>query len=212
MDAGSYSQEIVKVVSKHGRLFYIRANKCDSLCDRIRETPREDWQDIEINFKKYRVCSFEFTQFLADRKYRLVVMGEKSDNRQTDLFFGDNCIYRCILTNDRESTEQEVIEYYNQRGSSEKTFDIQNNDFGWNRLPCSDMHHNTVYLIMTAMIKNFYNYIIGKVSKVFTGLLPASRLKRFIFRFICVPARWRYRSRQWVLGLYTDQPYERLFA
>ena len=55
-------------------------------------------------------------------------MGEKSDDRQTDLFYGDNCIYRCILTNDWDSTEQEVIEYYNQRGSSEQTFDIQNND------------------------------------------------------------------------------------
>jgi hypothetical protein len=153
-----------------------------------------------------------FTKFLEDRKYRLVVMGEKNDERQADLFFGDSCIYRCILTNDWESTEQEIIEYYNQRGNSEKIFDIQNNDFGWGHLPCSDMNHNTVYLILTAMIKNFYTYIVRKVSKVFTDILPTSRLKRFIFRFICVPARWYYRSRQWMLALYTDRPYEKLFA
>ncbi|MDR0794606.1 MAG: transposase, partial [Tannerella sp.] len=162
--------------------------------------------------KKYKVASLPFTQFLEDRRYRLVIMGEKSDDRQADLFYGDNCIYRCILTNDWDSTEQEVIEYYNQRESSEKIFDIQNNDFGWGHLPCSDMHHNTVYLILTAMIKNFYNYIVRKVSKVFTDILPTSRLKRFIFRFICVPGRWYYRSRQWTLGLYTDRPYEKLFA
>jgi len=212
MDAGSYSQEIVTVVSKHSQLFYIRANKCMSLCDRIREVPKEEWQDIEINFKAYKVCSLAFTQFLADRHYRLVVMGEKSDNGQVDLFYGDNCIYRCILTNDWDSTEQEVIEYYNARGNSEKTFDIQNNDFGWGHLPCSDMKDNTVYLIMMAMIKNFYNYIVSKVSKVFTDIQPTSRLKRFIFRFICVPGRWYYRGRQWVLGLYTDRPYEKIFA
>jgi len=212
MDAGSYSEEIIKVVAGHSRLFYIRANKCHSLCDRIRELPEKEWENIEINNKAYKVASLPFTQFLKDSNYRLVVMGEKTDNRQADLFYGDNCIYRCILTNDWDSTEQEIIEYYNQRGSSEKTFDIQNNDFGWGHLPCSDMHHNTVFLILTAMIKNFYNYLIRKVSKVFTDIPPTSRLKRFIFRFICVPGRWYYRGRQWTLGLYTDRPYEKLFV
>ena len=97
-----------------------------SLTERIREVA--DWQPAEINFINCEVASLEFTRFFADRRYRLVVQREKSDNRQIDLFTGDNCIYRCILTNDRDSAEQEIIEYYNGRGSSEKTFDIQNND------------------------------------------------------------------------------------
>ena len=212
MDAGSYSRAIIDVVSANSRLFYIRANKCGDLCDRIRGISKEAWQDIEINFKEYKVASLKFTQFFEDRQYRLVIMGEKTDEGQTDIFYGDKCIYRCILTNDWESGEKEVIEYYNRRGGSEKTFDIQNNDFGWRHLPCSDMNHNTVYLILTAMIKNFYNHIIQKVSKVFTDIPPASRLKRFIFRFICVSGRWVYRSRRWTLNLYTDRPYEKLFA
>jgi len=212
MDAGSYSKAIIEVVSANSKLFYIRANKCADLCDRIREIPKADWQNIEINYKEYKVASLVFTQFLEDRHYRLVVMGEKSNERQEDIFYGDNCIYRCILTNDWKSSEKEIIEYYNQRGSSEKTFDIQNNDFGWGHLPCSDMHHNTVYLILTAMIKNFYNYIVQKVSKVFTDIPATSRLKRFIFRFICVPGRWYHRGRQWTLELYSDRPYEKIFA
>ena len=210
MDAGSYSEDIVKVVSSHSKLFYIRANRCMSLTERIRQI--EDWQSVEINNIDCQVASLEFTQFLGERRYRLVVQREKSDDAQIDLFTGDNFIYRCILTNDQDSTEQEIIEYYNQRGSSEQTFDIQNNDFGWNHLPCSDMNHNTVYLILTAMIKNFYNYIVQKVSKIFKDIPPTSRIKRFIFRFICVPARWYYRGRQWTLGLYTDRPYEKLFS
>jgi len=212
MDSGSYSKAIIKVVSANSKLFYIRANKCGDICDQIRELDKDKWQNIEINCKEYKVASLEFTQFFEERHYRLVVMGEKSDNRQSDIFFGDNCIYRCILTNDMESSEKEIIEYYNQRGSSEKIFDIQNNDFGWRHLPCSDMNYNTVYLILTAMIKNFYNYIVQKVSEVFTDIPSTSRLKRFIFRFICVPARWYYRGRQWILGLYSDRPYEKLFA
>jgi hypothetical protein len=209
MDAGSYSEAIVDVVSQNSELFYIRANKCHSLTERIGQIA--DWQTVEINFKEYQVASLEFTQFFEDRHYRLVVMREKRDDQQLDLFDG-KFIYRCILTNDWENTEEDIIIYYNDRGSSERVFDVMNNDFGWKRLPCSDMNHNTVYLILTAIIRNFYNYIIQKVSEVFTDLAPTSRLKRFIFRFICVSGQWVYRGRQWILNLYTNRPYEKVFV
>jgi hypothetical protein len=209
MDAGSYSEKIIKVVAKYSKFFYIRANKCASLTEKIKEIT--DWETVEVNFKEYQVASIPFTHFLEDQNYRLVITREKGTNPQLDIFTGDNFIYRCILTNDWDSTEKEVIEYYNDRGSSEKLFDIQNNDFGWKRLPCSDMLYNTVYMIWTAMIKNFYNYIIQKISKVFKDIPVTARLKKFIFRFICVSGQWKYRGRQWMLCLYTDRPYEKLF-
>jgi hypothetical protein len=208
MDAGSYSEKIIKVVAQYSQLFYIRANKCESLTKEIRQIT--DWQTVEINFKKYQLASIPFTNFLAEQNYRLVIMREKTGDPQLDLFEGEKFNYRCILTNDHLSTEKEVIEFYNQRGASEKTFDIQNNDFGWNHLPTSDMNSNTSYLILTAMLKNFYNYLVRKVSEVFNDILPSSRLKRFIFRFISVPGRYVYRSRQWTLQLYTDRPYEKM--
>jgi hypothetical protein len=210
MDAGSYSEEIIKVVDKYSQLFYIRANKCESLTEEIRQIT--GWQTVEINFKEYQVASISFTNFLQERNYRLVIMREKTGDPQLDLFEGEKFNYRCILTNDWVSTEKEVIEYYNQRGASEKTFDIQNNDFGWNHLPTSNMASNTVYLIITAMFKNIYNCLIKKVATVFTDILPTSRLKRFIFRFIAVAGRYVYRGRQWILQLYTDRPYEKVFA
>ena len=66
-------------------------------------------------------------------------MREKSGDNQIDMFTGDTFTYRSLLTNDDQSTEKEVIEYYNQRGGSEKLFDVMNNDFGWKHLPCSFM-------------------------------------------------------------------------
>ena len=210
MDAGSYAEEIIKVVDKYSKLFYIRANKCESLTEEIRQIT--DWQTVEINFINCQVASIPFTNFLAERNYRLVIMREKNNDTQLDLFEGEKFNYRCILTNDLQANEKEVIEYYNQRGSSEKIFDIQNNDFGWNHLPTSNMASNTVYLIITAMLKNFYTYLLQKVSAVFKDILPTSRLKRFIFRFITVAGRYVYRARQWVLQLYTDRPYEMVFG
>ena len=52
-------------------------------------------------------------------------------------------------------------QFYNQRGTSERTFDMQNNDFGWEHLPFSFMKENTVFMILTALIRNFY---VGNVG------------------------------------------------
>jgi hypothetical protein len=206
MDAGSYAKEIIETVAENSQLFYIRANKCETLTEQIRHVT--GWQKVEINFKEYKVASIPFTNFFEERNYRLVIMREKTNDQQLDIFEGEKFNYRCILTNDHQSTEKEVIEYYNRRGASEKIFDIQNNDFGWNHLPASNMNANTVYLIITAMLKKFYNYLVGKVSEVFSDILPTSRLKRFIFRFISVPGRYVYRGRQWIVQLYTKRAYE----
>ena len=135
MDAGSYSKEIINVVDKHSKMFYIRANKSAAMFEQIRAIT--DWKDIEINYKNYQVASIAFIQFFEERNYRLVIMREKNKDNQLDIFTNDDYIYRSILTNDHQSTEKEVIEYYNQRGSVEKIFDEMNNDFGWKHLPFS---------------------------------------------------------------------------
>ena len=55
MDVGSYSEDIVKVVSGHSKMFYIRANRCMSLTERIRQI--EDWKSVEINCIDCQVAS-----------------------------------------------------------------------------------------------------------------------------------------------------------
>lgn len=208
MDAGSYSKEIIDVVDKYSKMFYIRANKSENLFEQIKEIT--NWQTVEINYINYEVASIPFRQFYQERNYRLVIMREKSNDNQLDMFTGDTFTYRSILTDDWQSTEKEVIEYYNQRGGSEKIFDIMNNDFGWSHMPFSFLNENAAFMIITAMIKSFYNYFVALVSKVFAGINPTTRLKRFVFRFISVAGKWIYQARQWVLQLYTDQPYNEL--
>ena len=65
------------------------------------------------------------------------------------------------------------------------------------------MEDNTVFLLFTAMMKNFYQYLLFKVSSVFPGIDMKSRLKRFVFAFIVVPAKWVRVARQWTLNIYT---------
>jgi len=205
MDAGSYAKDIIDIVDKNSQSFYIRANKSTAIFDQINRV--EHWQDIELNYKKYEVTSIEFKQFFEERNYRLVIMREKANTAQIDLFTKDNMKYRTILTNDWDSTEKQIIEYYNQRGKSEKVFDVMNNDFGWKRLPFSFLNQNCSFMIITAMIKNFYTYFLNIVSKEFTDLKPTSRLKRFVFKFISVAGQWIYQGRQYKLRLFSDKPY-----
>ena len=89
------------------------------------------------------------------------------------------------------------------RGGKERIFDDMNNGFGWDRLPKSFMAENTVFLFLTALIRNFYKAIIHRLVVKRFGLKATSRIKAFIFRFISVPAKWIKTSRRYVLKIYT---------
>jgi hypothetical protein len=208
MDAGSYSKEIIEVVAKNSKLFYIRANKSASIFEQMQEI--SDWKEVEINYKKYQVASIKFKQFLEEKEYRLVIMREETANTQVNIFTKDTYKYRLILTNDWKNSEKEVIEYYNNRGASENIFDVMNNDFGWKRMSFSFLNENNTFMIITAMIKNFYNYFVNLVSKTFDNINPTTRIKGFVFRFITVAGKWVYAGRSWVLKLYTTQDYQQL--
>ena len=84
----------------------------------------------------------------------------------------------------------QVVNFYNQRGAGEKELDILKNDFCWNHMPFSKLNQNTVYLLLTAMWRNLYDHIIRFLSAKVAGLRQTDRLKKMIFRFICIPAKW----------------------
>ena len=86
---------------------------------------------------------------------------------------------------------------------SERIFDDMNNGFGWNRLPKSFIAESTVFLLLTALIRNFYKAIIQRLDVKRFGLNATSRIKAFVFRFISVPAKWIRTSRRYVLNIYT---------
>ena len=71
------------------------------------------------------------------------------------------------------------------------------------RLPKSFMAENTVFLLLTALIRNFYRFIMEMLDVTKFGLKVTSRIKAFVFRFISVPAKWIKTSRLHVLNIYT---------
>ena len=70
----------------------------------------------------------------------------------------------------------------------------------------SFMAENAVYLLMTALIRNFYKTIIRKLNVKDFGLSISSRIKTFVFKYISVAAKWIRTSRTYVLNIYTENP------
>ena len=209
MDCGSCSREIVETVEKHSELFYIRANRCGSLYDSL--LALRGWQREEINGIEYELNSI-ITEKWEGKAYRLVIQRERRMDGEQDLWEGEYT-YRCILTNDYTSTNREIVEFYNLRGGKERIFDDMNNGFGWARLPKSFMAENTVFLLLTAIIHNFYKFLMGRLDTKAFGLKKTSRIKAFVFKFISVPAKWIRTARHYELNIYTDnQSYLNPFA
>ena len=198
-DCGSCSEEIVEEVGKHCKTFYIRANRSSSLYDDI--FALRGWKKEEFNGIEFELASILVEKWKG-KAYRLVIQRQKRMDGVLDLWEGEYT-YRCILTNDYESSMREIVEFYNLRGGKERIFDDMNNGFGWDRLPKSFMAENTVFLLLTALIRNFYRFIMERLDVTKFGLKVTSRIKAFVFRFISVPAKWIKTSRQHVLNIYT---------
>ena len=122
-------------------------------------------------------------------------------------FCGGSCVEDVsshLMENDYTSTDRDIVEYYNKRGGAERVLDDMNNGFGWKRLPKSFMAENTVFLLLTALIRNFYRHLISDANMKSFGLKRTSRIKTFVFKYVSVPAKWVRNARQHILNIYTS--------
>jgi hypothetical protein len=209
-DSATYQFDTIDVITKHTDEFYIKARRNEPIAEAIKSIT--EWTEIHTNGKIMYRGSTDYTPFIRTanragkldelKTYRLVVTKEAKHDGQLDLFTGEACVYSCILTNNFDKSEDEVVYFYNQRGKQEREFDILKNDFAWNKMPFSRIEENTVFLILMAICRNLYNYLIEHFSKVTNLLSPTYRLKKFIFRFICIPAKWIKTSGVYKLRIY----------
>ncbi len=210
-DGASYKFEVLNVVNQYVDNIYVRVKMRQGIYEAINKI--DNWKEIKAGDGRtlFRGSS-KFTPFkrtARDQKkkdllkeYRIVVTKEQNLDGQINMFTNEACVYGCIMTNNFEQSDDEVVFFYNQRGKTEREFDVLKNDFGWDRMPFSKLEQNTVFLLFTAMCRNLYNYIIHRFSGIYKHLNANFRIKKFIFRFICVPAKWIKHARGIHLRLY----------
>ena len=103
-------------IEKHCKSFYIRANRCSSLYNDI--FALKGWKTEEINGIEFELNSILVEKWKG-KAYRLVIQRQKRMDSVQDLWEGEYT-YRCILTNDYESSVREIVEFYNLRGGKER--------------------------------------------------------------------------------------------
>jgi hypothetical protein len=211
-DSASYQFSTITTINRYVNKLYVKARMNGALSDAIKSI--KEWTRIEVDGNVLFRSSTRYIPFKEPARktkqkdileeYRLVVTKEKRKDGQIDLFTGEACTYSAILTNDYDKTDNQIVFFYNQRGKQEREFDILKNDFAWNKLPFSKIEQNTVFMILMAMCRNIYNYLIHKFSRRFKFLSPHFRIKKFIFRFICIPGKWIKTGRAYKLRLYGE--------
>ena len=199
MDAGSYIQGVTDYFDSQQMLFFIRANQSQCLLEAASRS--EQWQEYTIGYQDMQTTTLAYS--FGHTAHRIVAYRVPNKTGQINTFTGDAYKYMFIMTNDWEMSDKQVIEFYNQRGASEKVFDIQNNDFNWKCMPHSFLQENTVYLIIMAIAHIVYKWLIKTFSKHIEGLSPKARLKRFIFRFVNTVAKVTKSGRQQIIALAT---------
>jgi hypothetical protein len=207
-DAASYQYDVIDLLEKNVKNIYVgcRNDYIEKYFTMISNwVPFTSSGDGHMEVGEINIIPFQ-RQARNDKtkpkEYRLVVKRKLKEDKQLDLFTQDAFEYRAILTNNKVLRTEEVAEFYNHRGAMEKQFDILKNDFGWNHMPFSRLQQNTVFLYITAICRNLYHNIINYFSKIIKSLKPTFRVKKFLFRFIILPAKWIKKSRQNYLRIY----------
>ena len=124
-------------IEKHCKSFYIRTNRCSSLYNDI--FALRGWKTEEINGIEFELNSILVEKWKG-KAYRLVIQRQKRMDGVQDLWEGEYT-YRCILTNDYESSVREIVEFYNLR-SEEHTSELQS-------------HHSISYAVFCLKKKFF---------------------------------------------------------
>lgn len=208
-DSAFYQKEVMELMDRRNVRFYIRM--LDSKGIRGTFAGLDDWQTIRINDRKKEVGSVFYSFKNSERKYRVVVTRTLKKSNQLDAFEDRSYHYQAIITNDGNSSEKEVIEFYNQRGDSEKSNCYLLNDFNLGRLPFMDMDTNTIYMYLMAMCATLFEWIKQVlVTNKTPGISLTMRAKAICFHYLTVGACWVTHARKTVLKVFSKQQYQPL--
>lgn len=200
MDRGAYHGPTFDYLNNEDIHFVVGARKSKSMMETLKADENSNWTPVHIQTSLYdwdcETADFNWKLHGSKENYRLVVlrMDRKRETTKKGQYgttpktwvYGGTYAYKMIITNDFESSAKELIEFYNQRGTSERNFDTMKNDFGWKLPPFSNMAENTVFLIIAAITNNVYQAVIRKLKRKVKEIRLNARLRDFIFVFMSV--------------------------
>jgi hypothetical protein len=206
-DSASYQKEVVELVAENAENFYIRninSAKFNTQCGKIK-----NWKKVEINNEIKEVSTIIYKPFNGKFAYRIVVTRSLKKNNQTDIFSGTAYNYYGIMTNNHLFSDQQIIEFYNQRGDSENANKLLISDFNLTHLPFMDLDTNTVFMYFMAISLILFEWTkVVLVKNKAKGITLKMRVKAVCFRYISVATTFVNHAREKVLTVFSDQGYK----
>ena len=205
-DSASYQKEVIELAATQAEFFFIRMMDFEDIREYCGEV--ENWNTVAINYHRKEVASILYKPFKGEKEYRIVVTRKLKKDGQIDLLSGSAYDYYGIITNNYKMTEQEVIEFYNQRGDAENSNRYMLNDFNLHHLPFPDMDTNTVYMYLMALCATLFEWIKMILIKNKTqGITTSLRIKAVCFHYVMVATIFVNHARQKILKVFSQKHY-----
>jgi hypothetical protein len=206
-DSASYQKEVIEFIGENAQYFYIRnmsSQNFTSRCGKIK-----DWKTIFINNEKKEVATIIYTPFKGKLSYRVVVTRTLRKDKQIDLISETPYNYYGIMTNNLLFSNQQIIEFYNQRGDAENSNKFLISDFNLKRMPFMDFDTNTVFMYLMAMCNILFEWTkIILVKNKTPNINLKMRVKAVCFRYITVATTFVNHAKEKVLQVFSDQEYK----
>jgi hypothetical protein len=206
-DSASYQKEVIEFIGENAQYFYIRnmsSQNFTSRCGKVR-----DWKTVFINNEKKEVATIIYTPFKGKLSYRVVVTRTLRKDKQIDLISETPYNYYGIMTNNLLFSDQQIIEFYNQRGDAENSNKFLISDFNLKRLPFMDFDTNTVFMYLMAMCNILFEWTkIILVKNKTPNINLKMRVKAVCFRYITVATTFVNHAKEKVLQVFSDQEYK----
>ena|GEM_PF-3206818 len=176
IDAAAYSRDFTNFMNEIGMKYVTRARFIS--VKKEKEFIR-NWAEVTINGCTNKVGDNIF--HFGDEETRMIV--KKVPNKGKIKHWG-------IITNDFETSNEEMLKIYAKRGDCENIFsDLK--AFGWKVMATQSFEANTSYLYLSAL-----NYIMYRfVTKLFTPKIPyfkeGMKFKTFLNKFMPVSTYWK---------------------
>jgi len=117
--------------------------------------------------------------------------------------------YYGIMTNNLLFSNQEVIEFYNQRGDAENSNKFLISDFNLKRLPFMDLDTNTAFMYLMAMCAILFEWTKIILVKTKTPNISLTmRVKAVCFRYITVATTFVNHAKEKILQVFSSQEYK----
>jgi len=211
IDSAGYQSAIIDYCNDNNIKFYIRTKSSGALEDAIADTIK--WLPIKGCIQKTEIGK-TYLDVNDTGNLQVIIVSRRINKKHQNSLLKDVAPYSyySIVTNDEQQDEEEVYKFYNSRGTFEQNNSSLKNEFNWKTLPCSYLHQNTVFMLVSAISKLLFEYLKRHTHQHIPTLIHHTgiELKSFINKFVTVVAKWVITGRLRILKLFTTVDYHLL--